>query len=165
VKPEGFNAMSDADAREVLTRCLAVPRWAAEVAGGRPYADVDDVVAHAAAAAATLTGEEVETALARHPRIGERPAGAGSDAVLARREQSGVDPSDEPVARRLREGNAEYEAKFDRVFLIRAAGRSAAEILSELRRRLGNDPGTELAEVVGQLGEIAILRLREVFTT
>lgn len=165
MKPAAFNAMSDAEAREVLTRCLAVPRWAAQVAAGRPYADVDDAVAHATAAAATLTEEEVAGALARHPRIGERPDGAGADATLARREQSGVDPSDAEVARRLREGNAEYEATFDRVFLIRAAGRSAAEILSELRRRLGNDRDTELAEVVGQLREIAVLRLREVLTS
>jgi 2-oxo-4-hydroxy-4-carboxy-5-ureidoimidazoline decarboxylase len=164
VKPAAFNAMSDAEAREVLIRCLAVPRWAAQVAGGRPYADVDEALAHAAAAA-TLTEEEVAAALARHPRIGERPGGAGAEAALARREQSGVDSSDEEVARRLREGNAEYEARFDRVFLIRAAGRSAPEILGELRRRLGNDPDTELAEVVGQLREIAILRLREVLTS
>jgi 2-oxo-4-hydroxy-4-carboxy-5-ureidoimidazoline decarboxylase len=165
VKPAEFNTMSDADARDVLSRCLAVPRWVAEVAGGRPYVDVDDVVSRAEASAGTLTEDEVTAALARHPRIGERPAGAGAEAELARREQSAVDPRDQEVARRLREGNAEYEAKFDRVFLIRAAGRSATEILAELRRRLGNDPATELGEVVGQLREIAILRLREVLTS
>lgn len=157
--------MSDADASEVLSRCLAVPRWVAEVAGGRPYADVDDAVAHAESAARTLTEDEVADALARHPRIGERPPDRGLEAAFARREQSGVDPHDQEVALRLREGNAEYEAKFDRVFLIRAAGRSAAEILGELGRRLGNDPATELTEVVGQLREIAVLRLREVLTS
>ena len=43
----------------------------------------------------------------------------------------------------LAEGNREYEKRFDRVFLIRAAGRSSAEILAELHRRLGNDDETE----------------------
>ena len=57
-------------------------------------------------------------------------------------------------------GNAEYEDRFGRVFLIRAAGRSPEEILTELRRRLRNDDGSEADEALRQLAEIAILRLR-----
>ena len=45
------------------------------------------------------------------------------------------------------------------MFLIRAAGRSADEILAELERRLDNDDDTERDETVRQLGEIAVLRL------
>ena len=48
------------------------------------------------------------------------------------------------------------------MFLIRAAGRTAPEILAELRRRLDNDEATERAETVAQLREIALLRLPEV---
>jgi 2-oxo-4-hydroxy-4-carboxy-5-ureidoimidazoline decarboxylase len=36
----------------------------------------------------------------------------------------------------LREGNARYEARFGRVFLIRAKGRSGEDILQALERRL-----------------------------
>ena len=32
-----FNAMDDAAARERLLVCLDVPRWADDVAAGRPY--------------------------------------------------------------------------------------------------------------------------------
>ena len=46
--------------------------------------------------------------------------------------------------------------------LIRAAGRSADEILAELKRRLDNTDEDEFAEVVTQLGEIALLRLEQV---
>ncbi|MDQ3457450.1 MAG: 2-oxo-4-hydroxy-4-carboxy-5-ureidoimidazoline decarboxylase, partial [Actinomycetota bacterium] len=109
-------------------------------------------------AAARLTRTEVEAALARHPRIGER-AGAAHDAEFSAREQAGV-ASDEHEA--LRRANAAYEARFDRVFLIRAAGRSGAEILAELDRRLQNSDEAELAEVIVQLGEIAVLRLEQV---
>jgi 2-oxo-4-hydroxy-4-carboxy-5-ureidoimidazoline decarboxylase len=156
-----FNALSDADAQQVLARCLAVPGWTAQVAAGRPYADERAAVAEAEGAAATLTEGEVASALARHPRIGEQSSLGGDEAELSRREQSGVDPADEALAQKLREGNAAYEAKFDRVFLIRAAGRSDSEILGELERRLDNSPEAEHAEVVGQLREIAVLRLRE----
>ena len=45
------------------------------------------------------------------------------------------------------------------MFLIRAAGRDAEEILAELDRRLGNDDATERAETVDNLRQIALLRL------
>ena len=109
----------------------------------------------------TWTTLELEAALARHPRIGER-AGAGHDAAHSTREQSGVDRSDAEVASRLADGNRAYEERFDRVFLIRAAGRDATEILAELERRLGNDDETERTETVTQLREIALLRLDQV---
>ena len=152
-----FNAWPEAEATRRLLTCLAVPRWAAEVAAGRPYPDQAALTARAAAAAAALSDVELAAALDRHPRIGER-AGAGHDAAFSTREQSGVDAAD---AAALAARNAEYEARFDRVFLIRAAGRSSAEILAELRRRLGNDEQTERAETVTQLREIALIRLTE----
>ena len=62
----------------------------------------------------------------------------------------------------IRAGNAEYESRFDRVFVIRAAGRPATEILAELRRRLNNTPEAEKAEVITQLREIALTRLETV---
>ena len=66
------------------------------------------------------------------------------------------------MAERLAAGNRAYEERFDRVFLIRAAGRDAPEILAELERRLGNDDATERGETVTQLREIALLRLEQV---
>jgi 2-oxo-4-hydroxy-4-carboxy-5-ureidoimidazoline decarboxylase len=154
-----FNALPEAEATGRLLTCLAVPRWAADVVDGRPYADLDALTKQAEAAAATLTDDELAAALARHPRIGER-AGAGHDAAFSAREQATVAPDDELTA-----GNKEYERRFGRVFLIRAAGRTAPEILAELRRRLDNDEATERAETVAQLREIALLRLPEVVGT
>lgn len=157
---DAFNALPEPEARRRLAECLDVPRWVDTVLEGRPYADLDALRA-VATNAAELDDRELEAALARHPRIGER-AGAGHDAAHSAREQAGVDPSDADVAERLADGNRAYEERFDRVFLIRAAGRDAAEILSELERRLGNDEGTERAETNAQLREIALLRLDQV---
>ena len=67
--------------------------------------------------------------------------------------------ADADVRAALREGNLAYEERFDQVFLIRAAGRSPAEMLTELRRRLRNDPETEQREVAEQLRQITRLRL------
>ncbi len=156
-----FNTMPETEAQELLVRCLAVRRWADDVLGGRPYTDTAALLDAAARHAATLTDEELDEALAGHPRIGERP-GAGHDAGFSEREQSGVDARDATVAERLAEGNRAYEERFGHVFLIRASGRDAEEILAELERRSANDEGTERAETIGALRQIAVLRLEQV---
>jgi 2-oxo-4-hydroxy-4-carboxy-5-ureidoimidazoline decarboxylase len=136
--------------REQLLGCLSVPRWADEVLSGEPYADRSALLAAADAAARSLSDPELDQALSAHPRIGER-GGAQSQ-----REQAGVDAS---AADRLAAGNAAYEERFGRVFLIRAAGRDADEILAELERRLANTDDAERAETVDNLRQIALLRL------
>ncbi|MBM0126234.1 2-oxo-4-hydroxy-4-carboxy-5-ureidoimidazoline decarboxylase [Pimelobacter simplex] len=141
--------------RAELLGCLAVERWADDVLAAMPYDDAAALLSAADAAARELTDDELAQALAGHPRIGER-GGARS-----RREQAGVDPAAGDTAARLAAGNAAYEQRFGRVFLIRAAGRDAAAILAELERRLGNDDVTERAETVDNLREIALLRLEE----
>jgi 2-oxo-4-hydroxy-4-carboxy-5-ureidoimidazoline decarboxylase len=158
-----FNELPEAEAREQLTTCLAVRRWADEVLAGRPYADRAGLADTAARAAATLTDTELDEALAGHPRIGEPPS-QGHAAAFSSREQAGVDGTDADVAERLAEGNRAYEDRFGHVFLIRAAGRDAQEILSELERRLANDEGTERAETIGALRQIALLRLEQVLS-
>ncbi len=153
-----FNTLSRPEAGALLTSCLAVPRWVESVTDGRPYADRAALREHAMHAAAELDDAELGAALERHPRIGER-ASSEHDVEHSRREQAGVDPADAEIAARLAAGNRAYEARFERVFLIRASGRSASEILAELDRRLGNDDAAERAETVTQLREIALLRL------
>lgn len=160
--PLTFDRLPDDEVRALLRACLDVDRWVEEVAAGRPYGSRDSLLAAADLAARSLSLAEVEQALAGHPRIGER-AGAGHNAQASAREQAGVDPTAGDVASRLATGNAAYEERFGHVFLVRAAGRSADEILGELDRRLRNDPRTEQAEVADNLRQIALLRLgREV---
>jgi 2-oxo-4-hydroxy-4-carboxy-5-ureidoimidazoline decarboxylase len=159
---EQFNALSQEQARSALDPCLGVERWVDEVVDARPYDDLCGLVTQASASAQQLTDDELAAALSRHPRIGERPAGAATEAAFSRHEQAGVDPSDLETLERIRQGNKDYEARFDQVFLIRAAGRSSSEILAELERRLHNDEETERREVVAQLREIALRRLDEV---
>lgn len=143
-----------------LRPCLDIVRWCEELADWRPYASVDDLVAAAESVAEPFTSDEVDEALARHPRIGERAAGDGAEASMSRAEQAGVDPRDAEVATALAEGNRAYEHRFGRVFLIRAAGRSAPEILDALTERLGHTPMEEQLIIADQLRQIAVLRLR-----
>ncbi len=154
--------------RERLLAALAVPSWADRVVVGAPYDDVDALVDAATAAATPLTAADIAEALGAHPRIGERRDGDDAEARFSRAEQAASADSDdssaaETLARLLAVGNAAYERRFDRIFLIRAAGRSRAEILAELIRRLADDEATELDEVGEQLRQIMTLRLRAMF--
>jgi 2-oxo-4-hydroxy-4-carboxy-5-ureidoimidazoline decarboxylase len=163
VRIDDFNAMSPDQADAAVRPCADIGSWVQALVAGRPYDAVADLLAVADLQARTWSPAEVTAALADHPRIGERHAGTGASAQLSGREQAGVDAQDLDVQRRLAAGNAAYEERFDRIFLVRAAGRSAAEILALLDERLTNDPDTELAVTAGQLREIALLRLEGLF--
>ncbi|WP_301182590.1 2-oxo-4-hydroxy-4-carboxy-5-ureidoimidazoline decarboxylase [Subtercola boreus] len=151
--------MQPSELRELLVPCLAVPRWVDEVVDAAPYDSVDSLLAGARHAATPLSPAEVAEALAEHPRIGEKPAGEGAAQNFSRGEQASTDADDAVVNAGLAEGNAEYEHRFGRIFLVRAKGRTRAEILGELRRRMLLDDATELQIVGAELADIALLRL------
>lgn len=155
---KSFNEATPDAAQQLLRPCVDVPRWINEIADARPFGSEAGLLRFAEQAAPHWTEEEIDGALAHHPRIGERAEGASAEASHSRREQSGVSTSDE-TARQLIAGNQAYEEKFGRVFLIRAAGRSAEDILAVLNQRLENTPEQELPIIAAQLREIAVLRL------
>lgn len=150
--------------REQLRACLHVARWVDEVADAAPYDSLVELLAAASDAATPLSSAEVDEALAAHPRIGEKPAGEGTAQRFSRAEQSSADADDPELAAAIAAGNRAYEERFGRVFLIRAAGRSRAEIFAELTRRMQLDDDAELAVVGEQLREIALLRIERLYT-
>ncbi|WP_188544737.1 2-oxo-4-hydroxy-4-carboxy-5-ureidoimidazoline decarboxylase [Rhodococcoides trifolii] len=151
--------MLRSEARDLLRTCLDIPRWVDALLDGRPYFTGPALRDAVMTAAAPFTSDEIDNALGHHPRIGDRPTGDDAHAANARAEQSGVDATHVQIRARLDTGNRSYEARFGRVFLIRAAGRDADDILRELERRLQNDAATELGVVEHELREIAAVRL------
>ncbi len=143
-----------------LRAALGVERWVAAVQAHSPFESLDALLATAHLEASPLADTEIDEAIAHHPRIGEKPAGHGKSASFSRSEQGEDDPA---VAAALADGNARYEATFGRVFIIRAAGRSRAEILAELNRRIELGDDEELQIVGEQLRDIALLRLEKLF--
>lgn len=159
----GPDAFDRADPRTLAPRlaaCLDAEQWVSTMLAGRPYGSLAAIEAAALRAAHRLSDAAVTQALAGHPRIGDRPVGDGEAAEHSRREQSGV-TDDDRTAERLQRANRAYEERFGHVFLIRAAGRSAEEILTAAQDRLGNDPVTERLVVRHELGQIAVLRLHD----
>jgi 2-oxo-4-hydroxy-4-carboxy-5-ureidoimidazoline decarboxylase len=80
--------------------------------------------------------------------------------MWSRQEQDSAGAQDADTLSDLARLNVEYEARFGRVFLVCATGKSAAEMLQILRERLSNDPEAELREAVEQQRQITQLRLR-----
>lgn len=154
-----FNQLDNDAAAALIAPCAAIPTWTAALVQGRPYADRPALLGAAWEAAQAWGEAELVQALSAHPRIGEKPGGQQAHAALSRQEQGSVDASDARLAQALREGNARYEARFGRVFLIRAKGRSGEAILAALEQRLKNSDAQEVAESLAQLREITLLRL------
>lgn len=159
-----INDLPAGAAEEDLLSCCASPAWARAVVAGRPYPDVDAVVAAARAALAALPWPEIARALAAHPRIGARPFGQHRDAAWSRREQAGVDHDDERTLAALAEVNRAYEERFGRVLLIFASGKSGAELLEIAQGRLHNDEVTERRVVRDELGKIVALRVERLLS-
>ena len=142
----------------LFRECVAVDRWARELADGRPYAGLAELLTRADELSAGLTNDEIEHALGDHPRIGERTAPGTMSAV----EQSGVDST--ALADRLLAANLAYEQRFEHIYLVCASGRSGEELLADVGARMGNDRVTELSVVRRELGKIARLRLERMVT-
>ncbi len=139
-------------AARLLREVCGSTAWCAAVAAGRPYADLAGLLAASDAAMAALTAADLAEAMAAHPPIGRPAPGDPASA----REQSGVADAERAELLRL---NAEYQQAHGHVFLIRAAGRTGAQMLAALQERIGNDPDTEREIVRTELAAINRIRL------
>ena len=153
-----LNALPPGDFEELLLGCCAAPGWAHRVTEGRPYESMTDLIAAAGAAWAARDPGDLDAAMAGHPRIGERRLSGWSAG-----EQAGV--GDDAAARAaLADANAAYEQRFGHVFLTCATVRGPAEILTELNRRMTNDPAAATSRSAAEIGKINELRLRKLVT-
>lgn len=159
----GLDEFNGAPADRLLPRLLALtasPAWAQALVAGRPYDDLGALLATSDELVLGLEVTEIDLALAGHPRIGERAGGLDQEAAArSAKEQASMSSADESLQAAMARGNAEYEHRFGRIYLVAASGRSAQELLGLLRARLDNDADTELDVVRGELARITRFRL------
>jgi OHCU decarboxylase len=151
--------------REILP-CCGSKAWARGMAARRPFADEAGLLAVADEIWRNLMRVDWIEAFQSHPRIGE-PGSASSrpsskqSVEWSAQEQRNVEDADDAVKSALADANREYERRFDRIFIVCAAGKSAAEILEMIQRRLNNDADTELQEATEQQRLITRIRLKK----
>src|SRR3989440_8110973 len=150
-----LNALSDERARAALHRCCGARHWVDAMLAARPFRSDAELLATAERVWWDLGRADWLEAFAAHPRIGDRGE-PGTD--WARGEQAGADGAAEATLAALAQEHRAYEQRFGHVFLISATGKTADEMLGALRRRLTNDPATELR--LAAEGHAKITRLR-----
>jgi 2-oxo-4-hydroxy-4-carboxy-5-ureidoimidazoline decarboxylase len=151
-----FNELDQAAAVELLMTCCASKEWAASVAAGRPYDGAARLLAAAERGWAQLSDAERLQAIEAHPPIGALAAASDGE----RREQAGAARADQATREALAALNDDYRARFGFVFLTDASGRSATDMLAELRTRIANTPEQERAKAEEQQRRITQRRLR-----
>ena len=157
-----WNSLDDeAAAREVLP-CCGSRAWAAGLAAGRPFADAQRLAEASDRVWAALPESDWREAFDSHPRIGQQHARAATAESLAwsSDEQCAAMSDEDATKLALAEGNRQYEERFGRIFIVCAAGKSAAEILGILNARMKNTAAAELLEAAEQQRQITQLRLR-----
>jgi 2-oxo-4-hydroxy-4-carboxy-5-ureidoimidazoline decarboxylase len=157
-----WNGLGLDDATEMILPCNGSPVWATLLAYNRPFDSPAALFATSDEIWRSLPEEDWQEAFDSHPRLGESTATTASTQSLhwSAHEQSAAQ-SDEATQTALAEANRTYESKFDRIFILCATGRTAAEMLSTLQQRLENDAATELRESAEQQRLITQLRLRK----
>jgi 2-oxo-4-hydroxy-4-carboxy-5-ureidoimidazoline decarboxylase len=159
---EQLNAAGEQEAVAAFLRCCGSTAWARQMASSRPFATLESMLERSDRLWSTLSGDDWREAFSAHPRIGGGRAAASGDtqsAAWSAQEQSGAAGAPADVAGRLAAGNREYEARFGYIFIICATGRSAAEMLDVLERRLGHDADEELSIAAEEQRRITRLRL------
>jgi len=140
------------------------PHFAAKVFDTQTVSDDSEVLLENFRRIVAEAGKDAQLTLIRaHPDLAERVA-MSQESV---REQSiaglGDCAPDEYAA--FRQLNTDYKARFGFPFIVAVRGLSRADILSEFRRRIDNDPATEFAAALGQIHLIAAFRLHDLFGT
>jgi allantoicase len=163
-----LNAMDVPELRGVLSDFCAAPAWIDRMVTARPFASPDAVFAAADAASRSVSPGDWREAFRHHPRIGERTTEKRqSDAarMLSAQEQAGASGAPAADLAALADANRAYEARFGHVFIVSAAGRTAAEMLANLRDRLKNDPAEEIEVAAAEQQKITRLRWERLLGT
>jgi len=132
------------------------------MAGARPFPDASSLAETADATWRELSPDDWLEAFSAHPAIGSKiDLSPFSRSPFSRQEQYGTRGADSDTLAELADLNRRYADRFGHVFLVCATGRTAAEMLAIGRKRLGNDPETELAIAAEEQRKITRLRLEK----
>ena len=107
-------------------------------------------------------------AFSAHPRIGgsakpkEGADATGTSKAWSGEEQRGVSAASDDVRARLAARNDDYFVKNGFIFIIKATGKTADEMLALLEERLQNPRDVEILRAGGEQAKITALRLRKI---
>lgn len=157
-----LNTLSAADFGEVFGGVLEhSPRYAEEVAAGRPYTSAEAVATAFGEAAARGSAEEQLALIRAHPDLAGKAALRGEITAESAGEQgsAGLDrlsPEEYAEFHRL---NAAYHARFGIPYIVCVREHTKASILAGAAERLEHSPEQERQRSLYEIGRIARLRV------
>ncbi|MBM2841868.1 MAG: decarboxylase [Bacteroidetes bacterium] len=159
-----LNLMDNEIARSELVRCCGSSRWVMGMIQRRPFSDAESLFASADEIWRDLSIDDWTEAFSHHPKIGDINAlrvKFASTRTWAEGEQAGASNASEQILLAFAAGNAAYEQKFGYIFIVCATGKTAEEMLTLLKQRLGNDPKAEIRVAAEEQRKITLLRLEK----
>jgi 2-oxo-4-hydroxy-4-carboxy-5-ureidoimidazoline decarboxylase len=162
-----LNALPPGEAAVHFRSCCAASRWTDTMVNARPFASRTHLFAIADAAWEAAGPDDWHEAFAAHPRIGELANAALAGDVSrawSDAEQSRATEASDETRREIATLNAEYERRFGRIYIVCASGRTGADLLADLRSRLGNTAERELEIAAREQHRITRLRLEQLIS-
>ena len=168
MKLRELNRLPAAEAERAMLDCCGSRRWARTMTAARPFADLDTLRARAEHEWWKLSPSDWLEAFRAHPRIGEQKGGGGDGDGAGERaaswsagEQAGVALADDGLRDELAAANRAYDERFGHIYIVCASGKSARQMLADLRTRLDNSADEEMRVAAGEQAAITRLRLEK----
>lgn len=161
---DALNAAFDADFVLALDGIYEHAPFVAEAAAPhRPYPTVAALHDALMGAVRAQSAEDQIAFVRNHPDLAGKAARAGDIAAASVSEQAGLglDRLTEEEYARFERLNAAYQERFGFPFVVCVRRMTRDAVLDAFERRLANDPGTELATALDEIGYITRLRLIE----
>tara|TARA_B100001094_G_scaffold238880_1_gene234359 strand:- start:839 stop:1336 length:498 start_codon:yes stop_codon:yes gene_type:complete len=162
MKLDMINGWSSEEAIAKLLSCCACVAWAKSMALRRPFITEQHLFEAADEQWQSLTEKDWLEAFAAHPRIGAKKIEDDSKhGQWARNEQAGMSKAGDQLRLEMAQLNHDYYERFGFVFLICATGKSADQMLMQLRRRITLERSEEIANAAREQGKITKIRLEK----
>jgi len=160
-----FDHLGLEEKKALLLQCCGSTSWVEKMIRMPPAEDLIDLFEDAEECWYQCSPEDWKEAFTHHPKIGDLESLKQKFAAdrFAGGEQSSVSGAAVQTLQDLAEANREYEKRFGYIFIIFASGRSATDILEELRMRLNNSPEEEIRIAMDEQNKITRLRLEKLF--
>ncbi|MGI8582786.1 MAG: 2-oxo-4-hydroxy-4-carboxy-5-ureidoimidazoline decarboxylase [Chitinophagaceae bacterium] len=162
----GFDHLPTEKKQELLRQCCDSSQWVNKMLTVFPVEDLVELLEAAEEKWYECTEADWREAFEHHPKIGDINSlkeKFANTAEWVAGEQSGVNNADESILHELVKANDEYQNKFGFIFIVCATGKSAEELLSNLKARLNNAKDEEIQNAASEQNKITKLRLEKLF--
>ena len=158
-----FNVLEKEVAAKHLMDCCGSMKWVSKMMQHFPFSSEKQLVDLSTDIwyDQCIEGDWRES-FTHHPKIGDVKS---LTEKYAGKEQAEVAVATEVTINALAQANADYEKKFEFIFIVCATGKSATEMLQLLLDRLQNTMDEELHIAMGEQQKISIIRFKKLLTS